>query len=443
MFQPQGKRSTLPVLAATAVLLCAAPPLAAAADSPDAREGVYFLGVDAGPAPQALAAAGDRWAFSDFARQTLEAANVTRLTDSLADWRPLEDPFNVGVVVITDLETSSVAYRGRAYRYFATAELVWLHVGQDRQGIGMARPFPEVRAVITHQHTAYGEGSQPFGEEDLRHLETSAIRQGIEQLAGHVAVHQARTLVRNALAIRYVTVTPARPLLERARRDLADTLAITSEQDADAFQQRVARLGETMVMQEVNRSPELGNVVVLPGRDILDVLMDLWPAYARRVFALSGDSGARRVLGEEPPRIRVVADACPAEPDPRLIRVPGWHIRTTLAALDVSSRKLSPYVLGDHVRLVVAVAVRAARSNAGDAGIQRETAIGTGQTDVDQPLQRPRELTLQYSLNHYEMGILLRKAIRAALPKLTDQLRQLERATLDSKFEGNICDEPA
>lgn len=427
------------LLAALLSLVCGT----GGAAQPD-KEGVYFLGVDSTPILGELPATetADRWAFSDLAREAFDQAEVANLAHSLADWRPLEDPFNVGVLVLTNLTTSSVDFRGSGYRYFSTAELVWLHVGQDRQGVGMARPFPEVRGVITHQYTATGEGTEPFGEADLAELKLAAIREGITQMAGHIAAHQARSVIRNALDIRYVTVTPAE-LNDRARADLARSLEISGDREAREFEDRIARIFESMVMQEVSKTDALKNIVVLPGKETLDALMDLWPQYARRVFALSSHSGARRALGEEPPHIRIVAESCGADRDPRLIPVRGWHVRTTLAALQVKSENVSDYVSGDHVQVVVAAAIREPLAKDTHAGPKRRIARGSGRTEIDWPLLRPSELSTRYSLNDYTLGILLKKGMRAAMPEIIEQLRVLDTAAVRSIPEGEVCNEQA
>jgi hypothetical protein len=436
------KLSTLAALLLGAVLAVYTTSATVATEHED---GVFFLGVDTLPVQHQLSSSGeyDRWAFSDFARQAFEGAAVANLTHSLAHWRPLEDPFNVGIVVLTDLTTSSVGFRGIGYKYFVTAKLVWLHIGQDRQSIGMAKPFPEVRAVITNEHTAEGQSTRPLDESSLAQLKLAAIREGIAKTAEYVAAHQSRSAVRNALDIRYVTVTPA-PFNERARNDLARTLDITGDRETREFGERVAQIFESMVMQEVSKSDDLENVVVLPGQNTLDSLTDLWPQYARRVFALSSHSGARRALGDEPPRIRVVSDdACGTGHDPRLIAVPGWHLRTTLASLEVESRRNTDYVHEDHVRLVVAAGVRSPLGKKARSGTKRRTATGTGQTAGDRPLHRPSEVAMSEWLNDDVLSNLLRQGIRAALPEVIKQLRLLDHAASDLDWEGEICDEQA
>ncbi len=417
-----------------------APVFAAVATSP----GVFFLGVDTGPAlntatGQARAGIGDddRWAFSEFAREAMQQTKVSNLTHSLADWRPLDDPFNVGVIILTSLNTTSESFREKGYRYFASAELVWVHVGQDRLSVGMSSAFPEVRSAITHQRTAVGQGSEPFNDDDIQQLELSAVKEGIRELAQHVADYQTRSVVRNALDIRYVSIEAAPPGA-RARENFAAVFGAGGEQDSGSLQKRVAQITESLLMKAVNKAPSLEHLVILPGRETLDLLVDLWPQYARRVFARSENSGARRVMGEAPPRMRVIGADCAQDSDVRVIPVSGWHVRTTLAAIEVSSTELSKHALAHRVRLATAAALRA--SEAGQNETFRPDPV-VGMAITEPPLMRPRETPVATVLNEYELGILAREALDATVQKLVKQLEQLKEQPVSKLLKRDACHE--
>ncbi len=392
---------------------------------------VYFLGVDAEPAGDSIsrlttAGEGGRWAFTEFGRDALRTANASSVTHNLTQWRALDDPYNVALIVVESVRVWPESYKGIAFREYATADVVWIHIGQDIVGLGMGQPFPEVRASISHFYTDFTQSSVAITESQRDEPKKRAVERAIEQLAARVAKHERAAVLRRGSEIQYVTVAPA-AAQRRARAGLDTIYGDRADTVEGLLRKRIAQLTEWMLMDRIMETDDLDHVVLLPRSNTLDVITRMWPIYAGRIFSQSEYSGARRALGEAPPKLRAVGAACETRGDPRLVEVPGWHLRTTLLAMDSTSGALSNYSSEHNVQVVTASRLRVPLTEAAylkdDNG--QEAVIGKSE---NLRLQESNEVGLGRALTERHLNELLAESIAETLPQTLAQLVSLKNA---------------
>lgn len=427
-------------------ILLVVPTSGMCAEKPALGQPVYFLGVDTAPAQarmsnnfQAAFVGNDRWGFTDFARETLQEMDVADVRHDFGNWRPLDDPFSVAVIVLKSLNVTSQSLGTIGYREYVTAELAWIHIGQDRLGIGMAQTFPEVRVAIARSTMRTFVGSEPPEEAEMQRLQDSAIRGGIETLAHVVKTYQARTRVRRATEMRYVSVVSA-PMEEWASSGINEIYGERAVHMARSISTWVAQHTESLIMDAIYSNSDLDHVIVLPAGDTLNIMSKMWPEYARRIFALSPNSGAKRVLGESPPRIRVVSKVCESATDPRVIEVPGWHIRSALASIESKLTPLSKYVFKHQVEASTVAALRIPMQGTKYLrGIANRPPPAVGSASVG--LKQNSKIKLGDQLNDFHLSNLIEQAVSDSLPKMLEQLAELQDQSNDMSEYRNSCNE--